>query len=151
MSDESTPVPPPPPPPPPVEPPTVEAPVVAPPDPGLVLDNQLRALGALPTDEQAKLVALDKHIEKTVEDEFTEQEKAQESTKRQALSVITLSLFGIGAGMLGLLAFASVRADAALIQSIADATQPSTLLIAVVSSLGGLAAGAGLGGGRGNP
>lgn len=130
----------------PVAPPTAEVPMSVP--AGAVMDAQLAALGALPVSEQAKLKALDAHIEQTVEDEFTEQEKAQESTKRQALSVITLSLFGIGAGMLGLLAFASVRADAALVASIADATQPSTLLIAVVSSLGGLAAGAGLGGGR---
>lgn len=98
------------------------------PDPIAEIDAQLAELGVDVAEEMSAPAAA----------------AVREGTKRQALHVITMSLFGIGIAMIALLAFTIARGDKEMIAAISDATQPSTLLIAVVSSLGGLAAGAGL-------
>lgn len=66
-----------------------------------------------------------------------------EQTKRTLGALIVFALTGVAGGVLALLAFA-LSVDPETLSVVTDTVQPGTIIVAVISALGGLAAGAGL-------
>jgi hypothetical protein len=100
------------------------------------MDKQLAALGVTPPPP---VVA-----EAQPDPEDTPVSADKERTRRSALAIIALSLLAVALSTLGLLAFSMWRGGFEAVTAVAESTGAATLLVAIITGLGGLAAGVGI-------
>ena len=99
------------------------------------MDKQLAALGVTPPPPA---------VAEVQEIEVGPVSADKERTRRSALAIIALSLLAVALSTLGLLAFSMWRGCSEAVTAVAESTGAATLLVAIITGLGGLAAGVGI-------